>query len=329
MLIRPAIAALRNELSSQRRDTMPVTQAIAQWYESPDARQAAADVVQFANGAPLEGLACLSRIYAAGDPLAPMLARGLVARLLDGLERDPLDLVALRHFSDDLTASVMLARSGTATLTLQVVNGPGLARRPAPKSVPFMPGETYDHVLAGCADVDVVRLTTERPGGAVLETAALRLERGMVQYRNGAHETVILRHIPAAMVTLKLQRRNALGGVMREYLLADGSLVHQAAGSSRDSRLELTTALLGRMGRSDAASLLAAMAEEQGADSLRWQSLRECLALDTAAGFATLCMIAARAQDPLAATAGALRAQLIDAYPQLRALTEGNVSCPL
>ena len=103
----------------------------------------------------------------------------------------------------------------------------------------------------------------------------------------------------------------------REFRLADGTLAHQAAGNPRESRFELAAALLGRMGRSDAAPLLAAMAEEHGGQSLRWQSLKECLGLDSGTGFAALSRIAAQAGDPLAAPAAALRAQLLERYPQL------------
>ena len=77
-------------------------------------------------------------------------------------------------------------------------------------------------------------------------------------------------------------------------------------------------ALLGRMGRSDAAPAMATIACEQGGTALRWQALRECLSLDTATGFAALGEVARRPDDELAAAAGALRSQLIESYPQLR-----------
>ena len=107
---------------------------------------------------------------------------------------------------------------------------------------------------------------------------------------------------------------------LAEYRLADGRLLHEAAGSPRDSRLELAAALLGRMGRDDAAPYLAAMAREAGSTSLRWHALRECLGLDTATGFEALCELAATQGDPLAAAAGALRAQLLEAHPNLAEL---------
>ena len=122
-----------------------------------------------------------------------------------------------------------------------------------------------------------------------------------------------------------MQRRPASGSVTREFNLADGSLAHQATGNARESRFELAAALLGRMGRCDAAPLLAAMAEEQGGNSLRWQALKESLGLDTAHGFAALNRIAERPHDPLAAPALALRAQLLKTYPQLA----GAQPCPV
>ena len=109
---------------------------------------------------------------------------------------------------------------------------------------------------------------------------------------------------------------------MREYALADGALLQQAAGDIRHSRHEMMVALLGRMKRREAAPLLAEIVVEEGADSLRGEALREALALDTAHGFAALCRVARSPLDPLAAPAGALRGQLIEAHPRLRAFEE-------
>ena len=111
----------------------------------------------------------------------------------------------------------------------------------------------------------------------------------------------------------------------REYDFATGALLRQAAGDVRASRHEAMLALLGRMGRAEAAPVMAAIAREPGDDSLRWQALRECLALDTAAGFAALCEVARAPDDPLAEPAGALRAQLLEAHPGLCSL---GAACP-
>ena len=97
----------------------------------------------------------------------------------------------------------------------------------------------------------------------------------------------MLTSVDGCLVSLRLQRRPANAGPAREYELASGRLIHQAAGNPRDSRIEMMLALLGRMGRGDAAPLMARMAREDGSAALRWQALRECLALDYAGGLSS------------------------------------------
>jgi hypothetical protein len=120
------------------------------------------------------------------------------------------------------------------------------------------------------------------------------------------------------LVSLRLQRRRPQGHVAYEYDLADGRLLHRAAGGMQDSRHALMVNLLGRMGRRDAVPALAALAGETPAsDDLRWQALRETLGLDTAQGFRLLCALAARDDDALAPAARALRGQLLEQHPML------------
>ena len=56
------------------------------------------------------------------------------------------------------------------------------------------------------------------------------------------------------------------------------------------------------------------------------EPLEACPALDTATGFRALGRVARGAGDPLAAPAGALRAQLVEAHPELLSLEDGR--CP-
>lgn len=96
------------------------------------------------------------------------------------------------------------------------------------------------------------------------------------------------------MVVLRLARSDAAPCDAREFALDDGRLLHPASGSRAESRQEMMLALLGRLGRSDAAPLIAEMARNAG--------------------------------DSLAATACALHAQLIETYPQLAGLE--TQKCP-
>lgn len=324
MLIRPELEALRRDDTSQRHAQARLVAVLAQWRagHAPSLDQ---ELARYGEGAELDDLPLLSALFAPREPAAGGFVAKLVARFVAALEESPLGQVPLRHYTDDLITSLMLARHARATLVLQAIDGAGLARRAAPVSVSFPPSETIEHVLAGSARADWIRIAAGRPGGADLAVDSVELTPGSLWRRDGACEALALRGVTGSLVTLKLQRRVSEGEVTREYRLADGALVHQAAGSPRDSRLELTAALLGRMGRTDAAPLLGAMAEETGSASLRWQALRECLALDSATGFAALTTLARRSDDPLAAPAGALRAQLLESYPQLA----GVARCPV
>ena len=324
MLAHPAIAALRSDDAPQRRAQAALGAALEQWRSTPMVRTAEVELARWSYGADLEDLPLLSALFAEGDAAARFVS-ALVGVILQELTRDPFGQSPLRHYIDDAVASVTVLRHGTTVLTLQAIDGLALGRKVAPASVRFVPCETWEKVLAGSAAAERIALSGPRPGGVQLDRQPLAIDDGSVLHRRGQVEALLLHLVPTTLVTLRLQRRTACSDITREYALEDGALLHQAAGTPRDSRLELTAALLGRMGRRDAAPLLAAMAEERGNVSLRWQVLRECLALDTGKGFATLCRIARDDADPLAAHAGALRAQLIEAHPQL----SGIAPCPV
>ena len=324
MLLRPDLQALRSDDTPQRQAQAALHQLGAQWRTNGGGAGLDAAMVSYARGEPLAQLPPLARLFAPGEPAALRLTRDLIDRLAVTLAAAPWGQVPLRHKLDDMTATLVLAGAGNAALVLQVIDGAGLKRRAAALTASFSPGETHDHVLAGGADARLIELRDATDACADLAVTPCRLAAGDVARRNGAHQSLLIDAAETTLVTLKLQRRPVSGSVTREFRLADGTLAHQAAGNPRESRFELAAALLGRMGRSDAAPLLAAMAEEHGGQSLRWQSLKECLGLDSGAGFAALSRIAAQADDPLAAPAAALRTQLLTTYPQLA----GAVPCP-
>jgi hypothetical protein len=215
--------------------------------------------------------------------------------------------VPLRHFTDGTVSTLLLARSGRASLVLSAVDGARLATQPPPRSVSFTASEGWEMILAGHGRAELVAETRTE----------LRLRPGIALARDCARQALVLREVQGVLVSLRLQRRKANPEPTREVDLATGAVIHQAAATAEESRRELMIALLGRMGRADAAPVLADIAGEAGPPALRWQALRECLGLDTAIGFQALTRAAQAAADPLAAPAGALRAQLIETYPEL------------
>ncbi len=317
MIIRPELQALRSNDAPQRHAQTRLGEVLKAWKSAPEGATADAELAHFFRGTPLEDLPLLSALFTTEESAAARFCNRLVAVIVAELDARPLGQSPLRHFTDETLTTISIARHGTATLCLQVIDGAGLARRPETESASFSPSETWEHVLAGEATAEQIRIVGRRDRGAELRCESRGLSAGQVLHRMGCREALVLRRVPATLVSLKLQRRTRDDAVTRQYRLRDGELIHQASGNARDSRLELSAALLGRMGRRDAAPMLAAMAEEQGSAGLRWQVLRECLALDSAVGFTALSRIARKSDDPLAVSAGALRVQLLETHPAL------------
>lgn len=317
MHIHPAIRALRGDDAPQRAAQQAAHDAMASWADSLARARLRAELDAFATTREMADCPLLAALFEEGDPAAGELAGSFAAAGARVLARQPFAHLPQRHSTDGTVSMMLLARSGNVMLTLCAIDGEGFARQPQARNASFWPGESWEHVLAGSARADLV----ERRGGgddaATLVPHPIRLEPGRVICRNAERQALVHREISGALVTLRLQRRRPQAGPSREYALDTGRLAHQAAGNPRDSRVELMMALLGRMKRRDAAPLLAGIAAGEGSEALRWQALREGLALDTAAGFGALCRVAADSGDPLAAPAGALRSQLIETYPQL------------
>lgn len=317
MLIDPAIAALRHDDRPQRQAQAAAIAAHDRWRAQVGIARIEAELRDLAAGASLPDLPRLSALMAEGDAALPPFLRTLLTSQAGVLREQPLAHVPLRHFIIDGAATLILAQGGLATLGIQVLSGAALARLAPPRSVCFAPTRSWDRVLAGTAQVRLFHASAATATRARLHWRDRMIAPGDVLQRQGRTAAMTYRAVPGSLVLLRLQSRYGQGEPAREYLIESGELVHQAAATPRDSRLELAAAVLGRMGRSDAAPLLAALAAAPGAEGLRWQCLREALALDSRTGFAALSGIAQDRADPLAEPAGALRTRLCAAWPQL------------
>ncbi len=316
MRIDPAIAALQADRAPQRRAQAAMVAAGDAWRAEPQVAAALTECERFGAGAPLEACPALEALFTKANA-APLLAGSLCRGLAQAIAAEPFGHPPFRHGYSGGLATLMLARSGRAQLILQ-------AREPgenAFETVRFSDALRFDAVLAGAAEARIVRRTTghsaeRRP----FHSEAMALGAGTRLALDCSSEAVQVLATTRRLVSLRLHRTSAEPEPSREHDLATGELLHQAAGSMRSSRQEMTLALLGRMQAVEAAPLMAETAQEEGDSSLRWQALRECLALDTATGFAALVALARSPGDPLAASAGALRAQLVEAHPQLLTL---------
>ena len=313
MQIDERIAALCGNPSAQRRAQIRIEQVREDWLASAPMSGALAELAEYGAGADFEDCSQLAGAAATLDG-----ASALIEPLIDGMGRalddEPLAHVPFRHQKNGGTSILQLATRGRAALVLLAYDE--TTADPTPATVTFSDVERHEIVLAGAADLRLATLVRELPDRAAIDFEDRRVVAGET-LRLAPNEARLSRAVYGRMVVLRIARTPHAPAPSRVFRLADGRLLHRASGDRQESQREMAMALLGRMGRSDAAPALA-MQARTGSNHLRWQALRECLALDTASGFAELLRIAQALEDPLAAPAQALHAQLIEAYPQLK-----------
>lgn len=308
MRIDPALAALRSDDAPQRRAQLAAVAARDSWLAGGDVAPVVRALERYGEGVSLAQLPALERLMQSG---AAHFARGHLLRYIEVAAAAPLAQWPVRHVGNEHMASLLLARSGRAMLSL-VAYAP---RQSAPPHAIFAHGERHETILAGDGQGIVVRCN-----GTRLTERAVSLQPGNTLSFDIAREALLLDRAERCIVALRLSRSSAATQPAREIDRASGRLVHQAAGALADSRREMMATLLARMGRREAVPVLDGMASD-GADHVRWQALRELLALDTARGFARLSAIAGEHNDALREPARRLEAQLLARHPQLRALT--------
>lgn len=282
------------------------------WRAEPGAAQLMEQLGQFGAGAPLEACPALEAVFTGGgegERLMALLSRHYCAALTD----NPIGHPPFRHGFNGTAGTLLLARSGRAQLMIQS-REPGESNNASYK---FSDAERFDAVLAGEGEARIVRSRRAGEGAMQFDIEQLPLRGGERLALDLQSEALAVDSVRRRLVILRLIRTSAEPQPGREYDAASGELLMQSAGSIATSRQEAIIALLGRMGRRDAAPEMARTALDDGDASLRWQALRECLALDSEEGFCALAQLARRADDPLADSAGALRAQLLETHPQL------------
>jgi hypothetical protein len=317
MRIDPAIAALRRDSAQQRRAQAAMAEAVEVWRAQPEQGAVLGDLERYGTGAPLETCPALRHLFADGRE-AQVFAITLVRALCAALAVEPFGHPPFRHGFGHGTSTLLLAHRGRAQLALHGCEPAAHAF----ETVTFIDGERHEAVLAGQARGRIVRVRGHR-GFAEERVILATGSRLALDLREQALQVLA---IDRRMVSLRLNRVARRPAPSREYDLASGALLKQAAGDIRVSRQEAMLALLGGMLRTEAVPTMTAIACEPGDTSLRWQALRECLALNTEAGFAALSEIACRADDPLGSAARALRGQLVEAHPELARLADAR--CP-
>lgn len=313
MRVDRTIAAMRADRTALQRAQARAAAAAKRWRENGRVAPILAELAEYGRGAPLSSCPALAALFEAGAEAGAFVGQFCRAQAA-AMARERFLQVAFRHNWDGRASTLLLARHGAAQLALVAIE-PGTYET---SSAAFSDAVRHEAIVAGAASA---RRTVRGERGEFTHDA-LELTGGARLALDLSSRALFVERVTTRLVSLRLHRANPGAAPSREYDLTSGQLRHQASGDVRASRKEAMLALLGRMGRKEAAPTMAAIAREAGSDGLRWQALREALALDTAEGFRALCEVASAPADPLAMPAGALRAQLVEAHPELLALEE-------
>ncbi|MXP13699.1 hypothetical protein GRI44_02885 [Altererythrobacter confluentis] len=313
MRIDPIVRALRSEPAPQRKAQTQLLKARSQWQKSDRNRAILADLTKYGSGCDLRDCASLDALFSHVGP-ARIFAASLENTLVPVLAEHPLGHVPFRHQYAGSMAIIQIAAHASAALSLVLYEQTDTAALPT--TVCFTDSDRHEMALAGSAHMQHVCWTAASEVDAKLSSRPFVFAKGDALSLAGIHETKQVLQVDGSLVVLRLSRTAPTPLPSVEFRLSDGALVHQASGDRRDSRHELMLALLGKMGRVDAAPVLAEMTVN-GSDALRWQALRECLALNTASGFAALSALSRKPGDSLAADAAALKHALVTAHPAL------------
>lgn len=312
MRVDPRIAALRSDRTPQRQAQTEMFAVCKSWRNQPFAVRILRELDQFGQGASLEECTALHEVFTEAD-LAEDLITSLCRVFAPKLEDTPFGHLPFRHGFNGSSSTLLLGMSGNAQLVLQ-------AREPDQYDythVSFRDALRYEAVVAGKAKGCIMRRAEIAGGGVRLFEEAIDLSRGSRLAFDCDTESLLIEQVDTRLVYLRLQRVADRPQPTQEYELASGKNVHQASGDLKSSRQDMMIALLGRMECTEAAPIMAEISLEAGEDSVRWQALREGMALDLESGFPALVAVARRHEDALAGPAGALRAQLVETYPQL------------
>ena len=232
---------------------------------------------------------------------------------------DPFAMPPLRIFSGGALGGMILAE--VPPITLSLIIRPFNQPAPRDPSVIFSPGHGLTQIVrSGGARVRRYRVAlddAELAGGFRAASAAPLKDIGEASLTDGDQIRVdqqceSFNLIPGTgdLVMLQLFVHEQSRVPMREYDPATGRLIRAAAGGRATSFRQMGLAVLRACGRSDAAPLFAAALADNDF-AMRWQVMRELLALDPEAALPHLGAMAAGDPHPEVREAAAATMELL------------------
>ena len=305
MFVRDELKALRGDDREARTHRVAMEEALEDCRREPRLAAVLEELLRYGEGGDFAHCPALVALFehtgAARDLLRP-----LIGRLTDLHRAYPLAQLAFRHRSQAGAHVLQIAARGHATLSLVLQDQDAGAEHII---ATFADADQREVVLTGKANACLFEIVAEERDRVILNSVRTELQSGARMKCTGPRQSRLIKPSHDSLLTLRLARAAGSPGPTRRVDVRSGRIVHRASGNTTDSRAELAMLLLGRMGRNDALPVLAARTRT-GDAQLRWQALRQCLALDAATGLPLLERIAKDHADPLYQAARALLAQL-------------------
>ena len=316
MHVDPALRAFAGDAVQIAAAQVRVVSAKEEWASSDRVAPILADCETLARDGAMDCRSALGALMAGEG--AQAFVDGWVCAMTRAWRNAPLAQIPFRHSYSGGSGAMHLHRAGGVTLALLIVE-PNAAM--PPRTIAFTDCDRWELVIAGNGRGRAY----DWSGAGPPEVTNLVLQPGLRLACDRSRSRAIV-SLDTPLVILRVSCERPCPRATSEVEIATGRVVHRASACPAEGRAQLSAALLGAMGRADAAPVLANYACGQADGGARWEALRHALALDTAAGFAGLSRLAEDPGDELAPAARALRASLCTTYPQLANLCE--VPCP-
>lgn len=259
------------------------------WRASPGHRRAVAAFAGL-DDAPAEEVATAAEELI-GDDAWPA---AMLAPLITALTEEPWVDPPLRASRDALRIGAVLFETPAVAISASVVSADILATLPPPATV-IVPGRlsVARYWQAGGAKlrrwqvpvIDDAFSAMSAPACEPIEP--LSLADGMMVRIDGRTTAQLFDGATADIVAITATIRRDTAPFMREYALGSGALVRVAALDEAASRTQMLLAFLRHAGRGDAGDCFDAASRDRDF-SLRWQAMREWIALDARAALPRL-----------------------------------------
>lgn len=295
MHIHPDLVRLRGRFAPQ-----PCTDAaIAAWRALPDVAAVMAALARFDAGEGIAALPELARILSDGAA-ARAFAEGFIAPVSAAQKAEPLAQLPLGHSAGQAMVRLRLTSQGRTGLTLAVF---APRARAIPPSVLFEDCAVHEIFLSGEG-----RALLHRLDGGRLASAEVICAPGTRFARQGPQEARQIIAVMRPVLLLQLTREALQPAPSREIAFDDARLLKTISGCKTTSQKMMALGVLGALGHRDGLAEMARIALDVAASrDLRWEALRQLLALDAGRGVAVLATLASQPDGELTSPAAALK----------------------